>query len=125
MCADSADQLRDEDKMARASGEVMGLEGPALAGRTTRAALAMIVCVACGRVGFEAMVGDGPSAGEAVSDGAPVAIVYVAPDTNLATISVAWTGSNCNDSKNHVGDEFAMIELHPLRLTAQKASWLA
>jgi hypothetical protein len=34
----------------------------------------------------------------------------IAPDTLPTTISVAWTGSSCNSSKNDIGDEFAMID---------------
>jgi hypothetical protein len=26
------------------------------------------------------------------------------------TVSVTWSGSNCNSSKNHVGDEFGMAD---------------
>lgn len=34
----------------------------------------------------------------------------IAPDTFDATVTVTWSGSNCNSSKNEVGDEFAMTD---------------
>jgi len=34
----------------------------------------------------------------------------IAPDTLPTTISVAWSGSACNSTKNDVGDEFAMVD---------------
>jgi hypothetical protein len=150
-----------------------------------RAAFAIIVCAACGRLEFDALTGDHPSpdgaTGDAMSDGPSAVIAYVAPsvqrdpgtgptdtftarphaagnaiviqvscaanavptavsvtspgwtftqlggitasasslqrsatvvaiapNTDLATIRIAWTGSTCNDSKNHVGGEFGM-----------------
>jgi hypothetical protein len=46
----------------------------------------------------------------AVSPQRSATLVAIAPNALGTTFSVAWSGSNCSGSKNHVGDEFAMTD---------------
>jgi hypothetical protein len=52
----------------------------------------------------------GPITASASSVQRSATFAAIAPDTIGTMVTVTWSGSNCNSSKNEVGDEFAMTD---------------
>lgn len=52
----------------------------------------------------------GPITASARSQQRSATFVAIAPDAIGVTVTVTWSGSTCNGSKNEVGDEFAMTD---------------
>jgi hypothetical protein len=52
----------------------------------------------------------GPITASASSQQRSATFVAIAPDAIGVTVTVSWSGSTCNGSKNDVGDEFAMTD---------------
>jgi hypothetical protein len=52
----------------------------------------------------------GPITASSISPQRSATFVAIAPDAIGVTVTVTWSGTNCSNSKNDLGDEFAMTD---------------